>query len=162
MGAYVSLAHQGGRGEALGVGAALVLDRAGPTTASGPSSLKRGGLRAAHWCCHVILTRSRISSGASSFCALLGLFSKTGKLRPQQMEPKLCVTLGRCLFSDRIAVLKLDREFHENVRILCFRWTAGLVPCLGFGAAGGWLWGRLRRRLGRKRWGAALDCRCAV
>ena len=74
----------------------------------------------------------------------------------------LCVTLGRCLFSDRIAVLKLDRELRETVRILRIRWTAGLVPCLGFRAAGGWLWGRLRRRLGRKRWGAALDCRCVV
>ena len=79
---------------------------------------------------------------------MLGLFSKTGKIRPQQMEPKLCVTLGRCQFSDRIAVLKLDRELRENVRILRIRWTAGLVPCLGFRAAGGWLWGRLSAALG--------------
>ena len=40
------------------------------------------------------------------------------------MEPKLCVTLGRCLFSDRIAVLKLDRELHEKVKILWIRWAA--------------------------------------
>ena len=98
-----------GRGEALGVGAAIVLDRAGSTTASLPSSLKRGGLRAAHWCCYVTLTCSRTNPGASSLCAMLGLFSKTGKTRPQQMEQKLCVTLGRCLLSDRMAVLKLDR-----------------------------------------------------